>query len=128
MNRPMAKQQAHREQCPITGGRGSNGGQRAPDREGNRQRIFRAVAINQPARRYLQHGIGPEEGGIQQPALGIVDLEEILEVAVDDRKRQVDPVDIGNDTGQRQKNDDPPAAIITVHSGLRRILQRGAHA
>jgi hypothetical protein len=57
-----------------------SGGQQAPDHEADRQGAFGAVAVDQPAGRNLQGGVAPEEGGVDQAAVGVAELEEGLEV------------------------------------------------
>src|SRR6185437_16349526 len=47
--------------------------------------------------------ISPEKGGIDETTFCIADLEKVLEIGVNDREGQVDPVDIGNDAAEGQQ-------------------------
>src|ERR1700738_534422 len=123
---PLADAQQHAggEERPEAGDDAHQDCRAGPNDAGDGERPAGAEAVGDPAAADLQREVGPCEGAEDEPVIGVVEGEFLLDRAR--RGGDVHPIDIGDEIHQTEKEEDHSCRACFTNSHVR--LRQGCEA
>ena len=105
-----AEQNAKGDQLADGSGHCGAGRSQAPETEAEGVWPLYAVAVHHPPGQNLQDGVCPEEGGVEDSAIGVGELKAADEIFGDQGDGEIGAGGVGNDHSQAEESDHGPAA------------------